>query len=140
LKYRDIETQRHGEHREERGQRRKEREKKEVEEGAEKRAEGGAERKAGGGPRALWLCLSEQVARAPRRAVLFARRRQEVGLEKENPPTVCGTTRSRCETDANQACYCTRWYDSGQRIIMVPQPEKRSEASVRVFPTRTTKL
>ena len=24
------------------------------------------------------------------------------------PPTVCGTTRSRCETGADQACYCTR--------------------------------
>jgi hypothetical protein len=62
LKHRDIETQRHGEHREERGQRRKEREKMEGEEGAEKRADGWAERKAGGGPRALCLCLSEQVA------------------------------------------------------------------------------
>ena len=101
---------------------------------------GGAERKAGGGPRALCSCLSERGTQAPRRKGVFASRRQEVGLEKENPPTVCGTTRSRCETDANQACYCTRWYDSGQRIIMVPQPEKRSEASVRVFPTRTTKL
>jgi hypothetical protein len=51
----------------------------------------------------------------------------------KNPPTVCGTTRSRCETGANRACYCTRRIDLGQRIMMVPQPERRSEASVQVI-------
>lgn len=39
-----------------------------------------------------------------------------------------GTTRSRCETGVDQACYCTALCNLGQRIMMVPQPKKRPEA------------
>lgn len=62
-----------------------------------------------------------------------SRGRNAVLLDGKNPPTVCGTTRSRCETGANRACYCTRRSDLGQRIMMVPQPEKRPEAVVQII-------